>query len=154
MPAPPDRQSIHYPGFDILADTYIQLPRAGSELVSSADSGSESKRDKEGTKENIPPRRKARKAATAPSPLELTKMGLLSPAGKTKLDRLGKPTSGTSDPSYAKAHLSPTPRRYTNPSMYDLGTPSRSMSTPKERLLRKRLMEDEANETGGDDVFS
>lgn len=158
VPAPPDRQSVHYPGFDVLPDTHIPLLRARSESVDSTDSGSETKRDKEGTKENLPPRRRAKKAATAPSPSELTKVGLLSPAGKAKLlDKLGKSTSTPGTPkrlslSQAESHLSPTPRRYTNPSMYDLASPSRSTSTPKERLQRRRLMEDEADETGGDDA--
>ena len=143
MPAPPDRQSIHYPGFHVLADTHIQLLCASSESVGSTNSESESRRDKEGFKENIPPRRKARKAVATP-------IGL-SPAEKAKL--MDK-TPGTPISHHAEAPLSPTPRRRTNSSMYDLTTPSRSIPTPTERLLRRRLMEDEADEAGGDDTSS
>ena len=111
--------------------------------MGSTNSESESRRDKEGSKENIPPRRKARKAVATP-------IGL-SPAEKAKLmDRI----PGTPISHHTEAPLSPTPRRRTNSSMYDLTTPSRSIPTPTERLLRRRLMEDEADEAGGDDTSS
>jgi hypothetical protein len=158
LPAPPDRQSVHYPGFDVLLDTHIPLLRARSASVDWADFGTDLKRDKEGCKENVPPRRKAKKAATAPNSSELTKAGLLSPGGKQReVERIWKAKSTPATPKKLSVGgwdgtVTPTPRRYGPGLVHDLTSPSRT--TPvnlNERRERRRMLEEEVDEAGGDE---
>lgn len=143
IPPPPDRQSVHYPGFDIQPDTHIPLLQARSTSVDSTDSDNESKRDKEAIKENVPLRRRAKKAATAPTSLESTKAGLLSPVGKDKMGK-SRSTPGTpkrlslGDP---ETNMTPTPRRH---------APA-GMRSSTERIDRRKRLEDEVDEVGGDE---
>ncbi|KAG2369653.1 hypothetical protein BDR07DRAFT_531312 [Suillus spraguei] len=74
MPPPHDRQSVHYPGFDTYQDTHILLTpsRRTSSSSDNEDSWPSSSEEvlseRETTKENIPPRKKAKKASlTRPS---------------------------------------------------------------------------------------
>ncbi|THH12209.1 hypothetical protein EW145_g131 [Phellinidium pouzarii] len=57
LPPSPNRQCFHYPGFDIHRDTHIELLSACSRA--SVDPSLDS--DKEGFKENLPPRKKGEK---------------------------------------------------------------------------------------------
>lgn len=69
MPPPHDRQSVHYPGFDTYQDTHIFLTpsRQTSPYSDNEDSWPTSSEEvlseREITKENIPPRKKAKKAS-------------------------------------------------------------------------------------------
>lgn len=76
---PPDRQSIHYPGFDVYQDPHIILPVAGSTGVSIDDGPSAS--DKEYDKENIAPRRKSTKKSANPT-TPSQRLKALSPSNK------------------------------------------------------------------------
>ena len=69
MPARPDPQSVHYPGFDIHYDTHIELPSTSSRYIPEPDL----ERDKEGRKENLPPRRISKKPSM---PFEVGSAGL------------------------------------------------------------------------------
>lgn len=157
LPASPDRQSVHYPGFDVHPDKLIPLFSA----LSAADSSelySEIKRDKEGCKENLAPRRKAKKAVTAPDGSELTIAGLLSPAGKQReVERIGKSRSTPATPKNVKVGeqqtVTPMPRRHGPALLRDLDSPSRVVPniTQKERRERRRMLEDEIDEIEGDE---
>jgi len=156
LPAPPDRQSVHYPGFDIFLDTHIPLPRARSASIRSVELVSESK---QGCKENLPPRRKAKKAATAPNSSELIKTGLLSPDSKQRdVERMGKSRSTPVTPNRRslrprEGNITPTPRGYGSGFARDLASPYRTTpaSIQNERKMMRRLLEDEADKAGGDD---
>ena len=92
LPPPPDRQSVHYPGFDVLLDTHIASLCARSSSLDSADSvGADLKQEKEGCKENLPPKRKAKKVTTAPTSSESFRAGPPSPCGK--VEKMGKSRS-------------------------------------------------------------
>ncbi|KAG6877244.1 hypothetical protein C0992_010470 [Termitomyces sp. T32_za158] len=103
-------QSIHYPGFHVYYDP--QLPSSADEtscLPASSD------KDKGvAVKENIPPRRRTRKAATAP-PEESKAQLLTTPAKRRVSERLkAKTTPATPKKSLTgdrMQHDSPTPRR-------------------------------------------
>ncbi|KAF7964469.1 hypothetical protein HWV62_7302, partial [Athelia sp. TMB] len=148
LPPPPDRQSVHYPGFDVLPDTHIPLLRVRSISVELSDPGNDPKRDKECCKENMAPRRRARKAVTAPEASELTRAGLTLPSGKQKeVERLvkAKSTPGTPNKTSTDRMASATPTtRRKGPA----GTP---VATPQERRQARRMLEEEADEAGGDE---
>jgi hypothetical protein len=116
----------------------------------------ELKRDKEACKENLAPRRKAKKAATAPDSSELTKAGLLSTVAKEmEIGRVGKSQSTPVTPSRLSLReregtITPTPQRHGPAFMRDLATPYRMTpaSNQKERKDRRRMLEDEANYAG------
>jgi hypothetical protein len=69
MPPPHDRQSVHYPGFDTYQDTHMFLTPSRQTSPSSDNedswpsSSEEALSEREITKENIPPRKKAKKAS-------------------------------------------------------------------------------------------
>jgi hypothetical protein len=75
MPPPHDRQSVHYPGFDTYQDTHIFLTPSRRTSPSSDNedswpsSSEEVLSEREITKENIPPRKKAKKTSLKRSPL-------------------------------------------------------------------------------------
>lgn len=79
MPLPHDRQSVHYPGFDTYQDTHISLTpsRRTSPSSDNEDSWPSSSEEvlleREITKENIPPRKKAKKASLIRSSLLIDK---------------------------------------------------------------------------------
>ncbi|KAG1892253.1 hypothetical protein F4604DRAFT_1912980 [Suillus subluteus] len=79
MPLPHDRRSVHYPGFDTYQDTHIFLTPSRRTSPSSDDedswpsSSEEVLSEREITKENIPPRKKAKKASLTRSPLLIEK---------------------------------------------------------------------------------
>lgn len=159
LPAPPDRQSVHYPGFDVLPDTHIPLLRARSASVGSIELAGELKRDKEACKENLPARRKARKSVTAPNSSDLIKAGLLSPVTKQKeVERIGKSQSTPVTPnklglSEREGTITPTPQRHVPGLMRDRASPYRTMPTfsLKDMMERRRMLEDEADDAGVED---
>ncbi|KAG2115989.1 uncharacterized protein F5147DRAFT_675577 [Suillus discolor] len=79
MPLPHDRQSVHYPGFDTYQDTHISLTPSRRTSPSSDNedswpsSSEEVLSEREITKENIPPRKKAKKASLIRSSLLIDK---------------------------------------------------------------------------------
>lgn len=76
MPPPPDSQSIHFPGFFVFQDTHFAvLPPLDNESTTGP--------NLDVPKENVPPRRKTRKAATA-SPSSKSKGHLFSPESSTR----------------------------------------------------------------------
>ncbi|KIK04636.1 hypothetical protein K443DRAFT_92577 [Laccaria amethystina LaAM-08-1] len=76
MPPPPDPQSIHFPGFFVFQDTHlVVLPPLNNEPTTDS--------NLDVPKENVPPRRKTRKAATA-SPSSKSKGHLFSPESSTQ----------------------------------------------------------------------
>jgi len=100
---------------------------------------------------------KAKKSATAPSSSELTKLGLLSPKEREK-EKTGMSQSTPTTPK--KSHImgregdiTPTPRRLDSRSIRDIASPTlqSSYSTQKERMRRRRMMEDEVDEDEGMD---
>ena len=154
LPALPDRQSLHYPGFDVLPDTHIPLLRARTASPGSTDSGVEMKRDKEGSKENLPPRRKTKKAVTTPDSVELTKGVLSLDAKQRVIEKAGKSRSTPATPKKPglgeqELIVTPTPRRH-GPRLRDLASPYRTMpaSRQKERKERRMALEDEVDDNG------
>lgn len=78
MPPPHDHQSVHYPGFDTYQDTHIVLTPSrrtspSSDNEDSCPSSEEVLSEREITKENIPPRKTAKKSSLARSSLPIDK---------------------------------------------------------------------------------
>jgi hypothetical protein len=123
--------------------------------VDSAESGSESKRDKDGYKENLPPRRKPKKVVSAPNSSEFTMIG--PDAKQRELEKMGKSRSTPVTPNKfglgtREGNFTPTPRGHRLGPIRDLGSPYRTtpVSSQKQRKEMRRLLEDEADEVGGD----
>ncbi|KAH0587801.1 hypothetical protein J132_06144 [Termitomyces sp. J132] len=121
----PDPQSIHYPGFSVYYDPQVDNTLS---LLPTSD------KDKDAaTKENIPPRRKTRKSATAPPEKQL----LTPPTKRRESERLkAKSTPATPKKSLMGdrvQHGSPTPRR----------TIFGQEATFTPRLSMRRLRDDE-----------
>ncbi|KAH7916294.1 hypothetical protein BJ138DRAFT_598363 [Hygrophoropsis aurantiaca] len=94
LPPPPDRQSRHYPGFDTYQDTEITIAVPPISQLHSNNSVIESDldveiADREAYKENIVPRRKAKKG----SPSSLLKAAVLAPEAKEGFSKVGKALS-------------------------------------------------------------
>jgi hypothetical protein len=89
----------------------------------------------------------------------LTKAGLLSSGGKQKeIEKMGKSrstpvTPKKLSPGEREGIITPTPRRHGPGFMRDLASPSHTMpaSSQKERKERRRMLEDEVDEAGGDE---
>jgi hypothetical protein len=143
IPLPVDPQSIHYPGFIVFQDTYIVAAPAMP-----LDADGPSSPQKETAKENVPPRRKPRKSATAPTSSDL-KARLTSPD-----TRLAKASSMPCTPGKLLAgersnSATPTPRRP------EVVLKRDTQLTPKlqdseRRDLRRRLAE-EVDDVPSDD---
>ncbi|KAG6868170.1 hypothetical protein C0993_006838 [Termitomyces sp. T159_Od127] len=108
-----DLQSIHHPGFHV----YYDPPSPSSADETSCLPASSDKDKGSVVKENIPPRRKTRKAATAPLERESKAQPLSTPAQRRVSERLkAKSTPATPKKPLAGdrvQHDSPTPRRTT-----------------------------------------
>lgn len=159
--SPPDRQSIHYPGFDVHQDPYIIIPVArafdSSEDVESAITTF----DKECEKENLAPRRKSSKKTAEPvTPSETAwlKAGLVSPFGSTK-SSAKKPVPASPHPKHVTDYLAnlATPRERTlrpavSPAATLVGaTPGRTPLGKEERRRMRRTMEEEIDYIDGED---
>ena len=147
---PPDRQSIHYPGFDIYQDPHIVLP------VASSFSADLSPADKEHDKENVAPRRKSSKKTSAPvtpSDTAWVKARLLSPSIRSGVKNH---TPASPHPRHVHDYLA-TPRERTlrpvvSPAATLVGaTPGRTPLGKEERKLMRRAMEEELDDVDGDD---
>lgn len=139
----PGPKSIHYPGFSVYIDTHIPLPSPPSD----ADSSPPVETDKAGYKENLPPRRKSKRLAGTPA--SDLKSPILSADGKKGELGVFKTPGTPSTPK--KNHRvdrtdggSPTPRRL---SVAPLG--GSPIITDAERKARRRALEAEVNEAGG-----
>ncbi|KAL0949315.1 hypothetical protein HGRIS_009391 [Hohenbuehelia grisea] len=144
MPPPPDPQSVHYPGFDVYVDTHLSLPHA-RDAPREADSARQP--DAEWYKENMPPRRKVKKLATAPLPSTTSSRDM-----KVDMDKLlrAKSTPATPKVSSSGVLASPTPRRRDlNMAMDVVSSPLNSGQ--RKELKRAMLEEDEAAIVDDDD---
>ncbi|KAI0750959.1 hypothetical protein C8Q80DRAFT_1098823, partial [Daedaleopsis nitida] len=149
---PPDRQSIHYPGFDVYQDPHIILPvtRSTSESVADDLSGS----DKEQDKENVAPRRKSSKKPASPcTPSQTAWLKVLPPSNK--VPRSPHPRHVF---DYLSGHPSVvTPKERTlravpSPAATLVGaTPGRTPLGKEERKQMRRAMEDEVDDVDGED---
>ncbi|KAG6842008.1 hypothetical protein C0991_003534 [Blastosporella zonata] len=134
-PPPPDPQSIHYPGFRIYFDVPINVDEAPSLAADPSDN------DNDVVKENIAPRRKTRKASTAPPETDPMSQLLSPPSKRRESERLKK---AKSTPTTPKKFLmgermepgSPTPRR----SIYG----QRSATSAKQSM--RRLLQEEVDD--------
>ncbi|KAI5119510.1 hypothetical protein M0805_002446 [Coniferiporia weirii] len=145
LPQRSNRQCCHYPGFDIHFDTHVELPCASARIA--VDPGSN--QDKDGSKENLPPRKKAKKAVSVP--VEVGSSLPLSKIGDERLKAMSFPTT----PSY-KPRLTPsTPHVHDTPRASDRVaqdlSPAWIPHSGNEKLARKRAMEREVDEICSDD---
>jgi hypothetical protein len=146
MPPPPDPQSPHYPGFRVHYDTCISVTSIDEDM----DDVLPGDKDKDGKKENIAPRKKPRKAATAPN-TDL-KSQLFSPEGR-KRELAGK---AKSTPATPKKNLSgdrqdrtgsPTPRRpIVGLTKAATGATPKLMGKGREEM--RKVLQDEADQEG------
>ncbi|KAL5507949.1 hypothetical protein ACEPAH_5567 [Sanghuangporus vaninii] len=145
LPPCPDPQSVHYPGFDIHYDTHIELPSTSSRFIPDPDLD----RDKEGRKENLAPRRIAKKLSI---PFEGGSAGIcreklfskpqtesqpVAPYRSTPLRTSVAPFAGRGAHSSAKALCEITPGRHPD--------------TAGDKLARRRLMQEEADNVYSDE---
>lgn len=139
LPEVSDCQSIHYPGFDVHIDTHIELPSARRRVQLDPTT------DLECTKENLPPRKRAKKSVLAPSELELftKKLGVLDEEanfvehGGTKHQRLPV-TDKTPGRTPKPSHFA----RLASPSL----TPGRTPTASRNAVLaRRKAMEEEVD---------
>jgi hypothetical protein len=154
MPPPPDPQSVHYPGFRVHSDTHNLTP-----VDDDLESLSLFDNNKDGQKENLPPRRKPRKVATAPN-TDL-KSQLFSPdAKKREVEKLGRAKSTPVTPKRLaggdgqEPGDSPTPRRLVV-GLAQAVTSSTPRAKERERREMRRALQDEvddADEDQGDEV--
>ncbi|THV08342.1 hypothetical protein K435DRAFT_787834 [Dendrothele bispora CBS 962.96] len=145
-PAASDPRSIHYPGFKVYQDPYIVVAESlGIEVFT--------EKEKEDVKENLPPRKRSKKAVDVDS-----RTLLMTPEGKKReLEKIleAKATPATPKKTMARERhevTSPTPRRPLTGHPRSAGgrTP---VLTEEERKQRRRMLQDEVEEIGGfDDV--
>ncbi|KAF8195656.1 hypothetical protein K438DRAFT_1826310 [Mycena galopus ATCC 62051] len=137
---PVDPQSIHYPGFIVFQDAYIVT---GPAMTLDADTP-----QKDGEKENVLPRRKPRKSATAPASSDL-KARLASPDAKFAKANSTPCTPGRSLAGERANSATPTPRRTAVVLTRD------TRLTPKlqdaERRELRRHLEEEVNDVPSDE---
>jgi hypothetical protein len=119
-----------------------------------SDSCSDTDTDKEEQKENIAPRRRARKVV-APPDLDPINPMLFSPHPKEMGMARSTPSTPKKNPSTVSARetsMTPTPRRPGTGARQIFPSPGITpVVKEKERLERKRVLEDEVNEMRGDD---
>ncbi|KAJ7129445.1 hypothetical protein C8R44DRAFT_615395 [Mycena epipterygia] len=135
IPPPVDPQSIHYPGFRVFQDAYIV---AGPVMDVEVDPLMSPQKDAH--KENVPPRRKARKSATAPAASDL-KARLASPDARLARANSTPFTPGRSLVAERSNSATPTPRRPDVVLTRDTRLTPR-LQDPERRELRRRLAEE------------
>ncbi|RDX53933.1 hypothetical protein OH76DRAFT_1399101 [Lentinus brumalis] len=156
--SPPDRQSIHYPGFDVYQDPYTIIPVAPSPRLAADEDSVSSIVDNEDDKENRAPRRKSSKKThdpVTPSELAWMKAGLVSPCAilRRSAKKLGPPSP---HPKHV-ANFRATPRERTlrpvvSPAATLVGaTPGRTPLGKEERRQMRRAMEEEMDCFEGED---
>lgn len=162
-----DRQSIHYPGFDIHQDAQTVLPHAKSssaEDLMPLDAASE-------TKENIPPSHaRSRKASLTASPDNAKRFSLKGRLGEHEHEELAPPFALAltgSKPRFGVTDCDPdvvrTPRRKSRAremaspfalslSPFNLHSPGKTPATTRlQRCEARRLLLDEVNEVATED---
>lgn len=144
-PPVPDRQSIHYPGFDVYYDPHASLPSRTSRLATILRSLD---LDKEGTKENIKAERKSKKSASSS----------VATGGLPERYCLPSPRSSPlrSTPhrvSATRISKTPGPQRtyYTSPRVLQDAKRLGVRYGPCDRLSGKQALELEVNEVCSDD---
>ncbi|KAI0650583.1 hypothetical protein C8Q79DRAFT_944306 [Trametes meyenii] len=169
---PPDRQSIHYPGFDIYQDPHIILPTTSSITRPYATYESSSTleslaSDQDLDKENLRPSRKSTKKTSTPvtpSDTSLMKVVLLSPSSKHGISGSNiksKPVPASPHPRHvydylSTVHVTPKARNLrtaTSPASTLVGvTPGRTPLGKEERKQMRRAMEEEVDDLGEDEL--
>lgn len=142
LPEVSDLQSIHYPGFDIHIDTHIEIPSTRRRDASPQS-------DSDSVKENMPPRKKAKKTIFAPSELktgegnfaaksaDASRMGQMIGSPVPKHQRLLS-VDRTPGRTPKQSHYA----RLTSPSF----TPSRTPVVSRNaQLERRKALEDEVD---------
>ncbi|KAH9939985.1 hypothetical protein B0H21DRAFT_755405 [Amylocystis lapponica] len=161
---PPDRQSTHYPGFDVFQEPYIIIPSTPFTTASESDAGSFTE-DEDVDKENVrPPRRKKVNPADL-ADMAWAKAGLLSPSVKRKdAERSGKAMPFPATPKHMAAkervkEVSVTPlarsmQLLQSPgSAYVNSSPGRTPMGKKEaRKMLRKAMEEEVDALDDDDM--
>ncbi|RPD67007.1 hypothetical protein L226DRAFT_565768 [Lentinus tigrinus ALCF2SS1-7] len=158
--SPPDRQSIHYPGFDVYQDRYIVIPVARKPDPAEHKEHASLTFDKEQDKENRAPRRKSSKKIAdpaTPSETARAKAGLTSPSASVK-SSTKKPAPASPHPKHVTDYLSAlaTPRErilrpVVSPAVTLVGaTPGRTPLGKEERRRMRRAMEEEMDFIDGD----
>ncbi|RDB19958.1 hypothetical protein Hypma_012737 [Hypsizygus marmoreus] len=147
-----DPQSVHYPGFCVYYDPHSSLAPFEEQSEPLED-------NVDAIKENIMPRRRPRKAATAPN-TEL-KSQLLSPdAKKREVEKAGKAKSMPATPKktiYGEKQQdpsgTPTPRRAAF-ALVQATTASTPKLMERERKAMRRMLEEEVDEVENDEEDS
>ncbi|KAF7352592.1 hypothetical protein MVEN_01224700 [Mycena venus] len=135
IPPPVDPQSIHYPGFVVFQDPYIITGPTTTVDIDVLGSP-----QKDGEKENVAPRRKPRKSATAPASSDL-KTRLASPDARFAKANSTPCTPGKTLSGERSNSVTPTPRRSTVVLTRDTRLTPKLQVTEK-RELRRRLVEE------------
>ncbi|TFK43687.1 hypothetical protein BDQ12DRAFT_675392 [Crucibulum laeve] len=145
LPPPADPQSAHYPGFRVYQDPHIVVfPPLSQEEVA--------QQTNERHNENLPPRRKARKAASAPTVTDL-KAQIFSPESRRReAEKLGLtlPTPNKLSTATNASGSSTTPRR-SGFGVFAQTTPSLFKLMDYERKELRRLLEEEVDDAEGED---
>ncbi|KAF5358973.1 hypothetical protein D9758_004782 [Tetrapyrgos nigripes] len=140
LPPACDPRSIHYPGFKIHRDPHIVV-------LDPVDLESLLGIEKQGVKENLPPKKKCKKSLSE-SPILDTEM-LLTPGGrKREMEKLvkAKATPATPKKTLVRERLevtSPTPRR---PSGLLRSAGRGTPLTAEEKKQRRKMLQEEAEE--------
>ncbi|KAK0206745.1 hypothetical protein DFS33DRAFT_615980 [Desarmillaria ectypa] len=146
---PPTDHSIHYPGFDVYPDTDIEmLPSVILPIPPPPDPS------KDSHKENLPPRRKAKKASAVvedgepiawsadPKTQELQRKYMLK---STPVQLPPFPVTPKKTPAKVpRVSASPTPRRY-----HTRSSDKKATLTDAEKKRRRHIMEVEADKKAG-----
>ncbi|KAI0352991.1 hypothetical protein OH77DRAFT_1427762 [Trametes cingulata] len=170
---PPDRQSIHYPGFDIYQDPHIVLPAPSSVSKILAAEASGTSADEpwpvtvEDDKENMPPRRKPSKskkagASSTPSGTLVLKAAFLplpSTSGKSDSTEEAKPVPSSPHPKHVRDYLSAAHMIPRERSVHAAASPARTLVAvtpgrfplPEARKQMRKALEDEADDLDNDD---
>lgn len=133
----PDRQSVHYPGFDIHYDTYVEIKAAAARVSPNSDLS------KDGPKENLAPRRKLKKVMTDTPTTSLDHM-----------KDVGKHAASAPASASRNSYLTvATPRPYNTRSEHKSPlafTAGQTLHTKKDTATKRRAMKEEMDEVCSD----
>ncbi|KAK7470426.1 hypothetical protein VKT23_001852 [Stygiomarasmius scandens] len=139
LPAASDPRSIHYPGFKVHQDPHIFVAEP-------VDLESLAGKEKEGAKENLPPKKKGKKSVDADA-----SSLLMTPEGrKRELEKILKAKATPATPKKTSARerhevTSPTPRRPLTGQPRSTGRRTPAL-TEQEKKQRRRMLQDEVEE--------
>ncbi|EJD01574.1 uncharacterized protein FOMMEDRAFT_169665 [Fomitiporia mediterranea MF3/22] len=146
LPPRHNPQSCHYPGFDVYYDSHIELPSTSSR--SSPDMDWEM--DREIVKENLPLRKKARKATSLPTGGVADDTSSETTKDKTKAASYpATPYHNTPIHTPATPHIRRTPLAGAK-TKYEI-TPGRTPDSNSSKYARKRALEQEVDEVCSDE---